>query len=362
MNFASDVGVLPVAALDSPAGHLYFYDVAAIATVIKSLSSACSPASPALLEGFTMEQWAAFGRRKSAIASRVSKENGALKAKLLSAGRVTDEAEMTARRSRTDANNLSPIDPLQVNDPWFGRSVPRDLRDTVNSACSCSPWSAWSPTERSFLADGLTERDDVMSQGALEPCDSFNGSQTLQADDITPSDDAGDPTFPFHGDWQSLPASAWLCIHSRFACLNSIGEQIGMETVEAKEFLFNDEGQRSSQAHLSNAHYIIEQLRAYKATGWDPIKESEVASGATVLADSTFLADNGQDMVEECARGLIVDCQPNLLCKIAFLNKGQASLTFASLSLPDDRILYPMPHDDSDYEWDGDNSSGCDSR
>ena len=97
MNCTTDVGVLPVTVLDSSAGKVYSYNAAAIAAVINSVSCSCSPASPAcpaLLDGFTMEQWAAFGRRKSAIASRVAKENGVLKARLAFDGRVTDEVEL----------------------------------------------------------------------------------------------------------------------------------------------------------------------------------------------------------------------------------------------------------------------------
>ena len=47
--------------------------------------------------------------------------------------------------------------------------------------------------------------------------------------------------------------------------------------------------------------------------------------------------------------------QPGLHSGKSFLNKGHEELTFATLALPDPRILYPV--DDFDGGW----SSGCDS-
>ena len=100
---------------------------------------------------------------------------------------------------------------------------------------------------------------------------------------------------------------------------------------------------------------LVQRIRDFKGHGWDSICEDNISHGVFVLADCAIPGDGEMQEVQECARGLIVDIQPNLVCTMAFLNKGHENLTFATLALPDPRILYPI--DDFDGGW----SSGCDS-
>jgi hypothetical protein len=73
----------------------------------------------ALLEGFTLEQWASYGRRKSGITSKVCKENGRLKAMLDSIGHDQDELITSNVGQR---NACDDEDPLASNDPWSSRA------------------------------------------------------------------------------------------------------------------------------------------------------------------------------------------------------------------------------------------------
>jgi hypothetical protein len=198
MEFPAAAGIVPVAVLVSPAGHLYFYEAAAITTVINSLSLTCSPAAPKLLDGFTLEQWAAFGKRKSAIASRVCKENGALKAKLASSGGDSDDGEPSIRRLGTETSNMAPVDPLQANDPWFGCSAPRVSCDVVNASSSGSSWSAWCPTQRRLTSGSHAEWKEGLkancAQDKKQSEEGGTGSDCMHEEANTPSDDGANET------------------------------------------------------------------------------------------------------------------------------------------------------------------------
>ena len=105
---------------------------------------------------------------------------------------------------------------------------------------------------------------------------------------------------------------------------------------------------------LSSHHEIIRRIRDSRYSSWDPITEDAVAEGAFVLADTAIVADNENESVQECARGIIISSDHSKVCRIGFLNKADDHLTFATMQLPDDRILQPLPNesDESDQSED----------
>ena len=64
----------------------------------------------------------------------------------------------------------------------------------------------------------------------------------------------------------------------------------------------------------ANEESIKLRIRSFKSHGWDQNTTEEVIVGAPVLADCDRSADNGNDMVRECARGLVVDRSAYLVC------------------------------------------------
>ena len=66
----------------------------------------CAQSGSILVEGFTAEQWAVYAKNKSAIATRMCKENGMLKSRLVEKG-----------------ISVSQDDPL--SDPWAGKTLPK---------------------------------------------------------------------------------------------------------------------------------------------------------------------------------------------------------------------------------------------
>ena len=118
----SALGLNVLGALHSQNGVLAIYDSEALVRVASSLK--CSrPANhvPELVDGFTIHEWAAFGRLKSSIASRTCRENGALKKQV---------ADLT-----------SSSDPLFESDPWL------DMKKNVDREAAASDsfdsWSTW---------------------------------------------------------------------------------------------------------------------------------------------------------------------------------------------------------------------------
>ena len=73
-----------VARFDTLHGPLQIYSQQALHAICSALPIVKhdDAQAQALLEGFSLEHWASYGRRKSRIASKVCKENGRLKAML----------------------------------------------------------------------------------------------------------------------------------------------------------------------------------------------------------------------------------------------------------------------------------------
>ena len=81
-------------------------------------------------EGFTAEQWATWGKRKSGIASSTCRLNGQLKARVtalegevlrLHAGEKLQGSEKSPVQE--SSNSCNGADPLQTDDPWSGVAI-----------------------------------------------------------------------------------------------------------------------------------------------------------------------------------------------------------------------------------------------
>ena len=115
--------------------------IAAVAAVVSQLNVATSgdlnsaPVEDMLVDGFTAEQWAAYARKKSAIASRKCKENGLLKAQLACAS-----CAGCSRRS-FDCDRTQE-DPLFARDTWFSTTLAcaASIREGISSAADA--WSS----------------------------------------------------------------------------------------------------------------------------------------------------------------------------------------------------------------------------
>ena len=75
----------------------------------------------------------------------------------------------------------------------------------------------------------------------------------------------------------------------------------------------------------SDMEQIVRRIRAWKCSGWDPITVEAVTAGAFVLAGTELDADNDQERILECARGIVLSCDGVMRCKIGFVNKGESS-------------------------------------
>ena len=67
----------------------------------------------------------------------------------------------------------------------------------------------------------------------------------------------------------------------------------------------SDEPARDEDEIPSEMERIVRRIRAWKCSGWDPITVEAVTAGAFVLADTEIDADNDQECILECARGVV---------------------------------------------------------
>ena len=138
-----------LAVFSSPLGQLTIHDLNALQTMVNALMGAARQTHASahlevpglLLEGFSIEQWAVYGRRKAAIASQVCRENGKLKAALTASRCGIVDA---GRQEATE--DLLHLDPVMENDPWAGCSLPASQTGVTGGAPDCSSlWSNWAP-------------------------------------------------------------------------------------------------------------------------------------------------------------------------------------------------------------------------
>ena len=155
------MALLPIATLSSPSGDMQFFTIDAL-RVWADLEMAKRPSQPPppvdlasgprmhchggshaeLLDGFSIQQWASYSKRKSNIASSVCKENGELKAKL--ANQVFEVPESSGQPHGAKPDNC---DVIFVNDPW--RASAPTVATEVGSTASTfddklrDPWTNW---------------------------------------------------------------------------------------------------------------------------------------------------------------------------------------------------------------------------
>ena len=360
----------------------------------------CGEQRGVLVDGFDVYEWAAYAKKKAQIASVICKERGRLKA-ILSASNSKMNVFAT---ERNDVDELFGKDPWaaacstppafcaspisSAGDAWSSwqkkanphqtdreetlrpevgmggaspnrwsakndwRTLPDSLRLNADAEefapMGASPGLALShiPSERLDCDDAVDGSVDGPSidcrWGAGGKGIDVNGGSKDGLEDAS-SDDLS-PAFQFHGDWQSLPASAWQCstecevLAARVATFDHNASITG--TVEV---LYVAEP-ASQKDHVDvDEEKLVIRIRNFKSHGWDPITEDQIAEDAFVLADVDIETGNGSDVVKECAKGVIVKVdQVEATCKIGFLNEGDQHITFFTIPLPDERVLYPV--------------------
>ena len=159
----------PMAILHSECGALQIFDGDALAKLVMSLPRHSMDAgdimrgptpsvTPQILhDGFTVEQWISYGRRKANIASAICKENGLLKKQLAETLRVTVAADL-----------------IFEIDPWQSASLTGtgDAATTIVSCehCEEDAWGNWKkssrPTSRLSVPDSADadEAEDVQEE------------------------------------------------------------------------------------------------------------------------------------------------------------------------------------------------------
>ena len=146
-------------------GDLVVYDCEALSKVVAALPrrdhlrpasnlSAPPPAPPPLevIDGFTASQWASYAKLKASIASRMCRENGALKKQALfqtNCSTPVGFSMKTLQGQRDQKNNSEDRrDELFEHDPWHSEKEPANtMEDAETSANSFLPgadaWSTW---------------------------------------------------------------------------------------------------------------------------------------------------------------------------------------------------------------------------
>ena len=188
---STHAGLNVTAVLQTQCGNLVMYDSEALVKVIGALPSCgASPPSghysdappapppPELLDGFTIAQWAIYGKLKSEIATRVCRENGALKKRLASiAHPVTSNGCGDGR------------DSIFENDPWYSaRPDEKDRECELMSAPAAhnpiefKAWSNW----RSASAPSI-RRNEITKSGDTNVCSTIDLTPQNVADAIPQS-------------------------------------------------------------------------------------------------------------------------------------------------------------------------------
>lgn len=130
-----------VACLLSQKGPLQIYDTSAFLSVLQKLPDltiggcnvADGAALPAEVDGYSPMAWCQYAKTKAKIASRICRENGALKA------RISVLEDDLARLRNHEA------DPLCGADPWVGKSIgSMAVRSSTKCRLDADAWSQWS--------------------------------------------------------------------------------------------------------------------------------------------------------------------------------------------------------------------------
>ena len=153
---------MALAILHSKCGELHFFDRSSLFSALSTLQldmqpavehgikteeaseglGAAGKAFASLYDGFTIEQWAAYGKKKAKIATAVSKENGQLKQQFASilAGGSKDQHNGSGRN----------VDYVFESDPWgspHSKKVKHNISGASTHGVVYDAWSSWKPTD-----------------------------------------------------------------------------------------------------------------------------------------------------------------------------------------------------------------------
>lgn len=157
-----------LATLELPDARLLFHDSRALIAALPSIGRCrcCELATPATLDGFTIDEWAVFAKKKQMIATRVCKLNGALKAELRKHGGGADVSGADVSRSGADVSGnganvfrdgeFTVTDPIWTFDPWSGATVAslsQDFDDSVQAPADL--WGTFRSTRSDTVGDGI---------------------------------------------------------------------------------------------------------------------------------------------------------------------------------------------------------------
>jgi hypothetical protein len=289
--------------------------LALLSEITSQVSSHCEH------DGWKLEEWAAWGKKKGRIASEQARENGKLKERLESANERIARLEETnkAVHEYLPLTGTSVVDPLAAHDPWLLAARTRDVTDNHQNDEGVDLWATWNQNV-----------DAAQSSWSEE----YNICE-INVDLPTASQ--------MQYDWRPLPVTAWRTLHSTFHDLN------GQRQLPTETSLDEDGQELLEQSTKYHQQELVRRIRTIKCHGWDSLGDGQLCEGDFVLADSALSGDLAGQRVAECARGVIVKRTEDSMCQIAFLNKGHDCLTWATLQLPDDRVLHPVPDGYSDY-------------
>ena len=170
-----------IASLTTSCGPLQMFSLEALEMALSKISTfptqagdladethAPSPPPVELLDGFTINQWAAYAKLKSQVASRMCHENGLMKRKL---------ANLDSWRSALPSAAFAEKgDPLFVEDPWQAASsklaAPRNCAASTSASTEAHLWADWSPD---------TKQHDIGKEPASVSSDVDKGSSCLAA-------------------------------------------------------------------------------------------------------------------------------------------------------------------------------------
>ena len=103
------------------------------------------------LEGWTVQEWSEWGRRKSTIASTVARERGALRRRVIDLEeeiREMNKLPIEVAVNKIGAQSSDDVDPLCMLDPWC---VTSNVQNTPYSATFGSDaWAHWKPQRVQF--------------------------------------------------------------------------------------------------------------------------------------------------------------------------------------------------------------------
>ena len=372
--------------------------MASLAEICTKNRFECGDQRGALVDGFDVHEWAAYAKKKAQIASVICKERGRLKA-ILSASNTNRNVFATERNdvdkvfdpwaaacSTPPTFCASPIS--RAGDAWSSwrkkvKPHKADIEATLRAEAGmlgASPNRCADEDCRRLLPDSLRLNADSEESGTMgashglplshipkerlsfdESVDGsvdgstidFRGGAAVKGIDVNggPKDGLEDAAsddlsaaFQFHGDWQSLPASSWQRSTEREASPARVATfDLNASVSGTLEGLSAVGPAPQNDCFDVDEVNLVSRIRSFKSHGWDPITENQVVEDAFVLADVDIETGNGSDVVKECAKGVIVKVDKvEAKCKIGFLNKEDNHLTFVSIRLPDERVLYPV--------------------